>query len=60
MSNATLRMLLKEYEQKRLSHILEAERKKELLYSDNSDLQKIDDELNSFAISTAKAILSRR
>ena len=59
MSDSTLKMLLKEYEQKRLSHILEANAKKEALYASNIDLQKIDEELNSFAINTAKSMLNR-
>ena len=56
----TLKTLLKEYEQKRLSHIMEAEHKKNLLYNSNNDLQKIDNELNTFAINISKSILNRQ
>lgn len=58
MSNSTLKSLLKEYEQKRISAISDLDRRKEKLYSSNSRLAEIDSELNNYAINTAKSILS--
>lgn len=58
MSNSTLKSLLKEYEQKRISAISDLDRRKEKLYSSNSRLAEIDHELNNYAINTAKSILS--
>lgn len=58
MSNSTLKMLLKEYEQKRLSSLLELDRRKEELYTSFPRLQEIDTELNNFALNTAKSILA--
>lgn len=58
MSNSTLKMLLKEYEQKRLNALLDLDRRKEELYSSSPRLQEIDTELNNFALNTAKSILT--
>ena len=58
MSNSTLKILLKEYEQKRLSAFLDLDKRKEELYSSFPRLQEIDNELNNFALNTAKSILS--
>ena len=58
MSNSTLKMLLKEYEQNRLSAFLDLERRKEKLYASSPRLQEIDNELNNFALNTAKSILN--
>lgn len=58
MSNSTLKILLKEYEQKRLSAFLDLDRRKEDLYSSTPRLEEIDTELNNFALNTAKAILN--
>lgn len=58
MSNSTLKSLLKEYEQRRISAISDLDRRKEKLYSSNSRLAEIDSELNNYAINTAKSILS--
>lgn len=57
MSNEVLNSLLKEYEQKKLKAELDAEKRKEDLYQKIPKLQQIEDELNSFAILTAKNIL---
>ncbi len=57
MSNEVLNSLLKEYEQKKLKAELDAEKRKEDLYRKIPKLQQIEDELNNFAILTAKNIL---
>lgn len=58
MSHSTLKMLLKEYEQKRLSALLDFDRRKESLYASSPRLQEIDMELHHFAFHTAKSILT--
>lgn len=58
MSNSSLKLLLKEYEQKRLSAFLDSEKRKEDLYASSPRLQEIDTELSRFALNTAKSILS--
>lgn len=58
MSNSTLKRLLKEYEQKRLSALLDFDRRKEELYASSPRLQEIDTELSQFAFNTAKSILT--
>lgn len=58
MNDSTLKVLLKEYEQKRLSESISLEGKIRQLYSSNKRLEQIDFELNSFAISTAKLIIA--
>ncbi len=58
MSNSTLKNLLKDYEQKRMNAILDLDKRKSALYSSNKRLEEIENELNSFALNTAKAILS--
>ena len=57
MSNEVLNSLLKEYDQKKRKAELDLEKRKEKLYQIIPRLQEIDDELNNFAISTAKNIL---
>lgn len=57
MSNEVLNSLLKEYEQKKLKAELDLEKRKKDLYEKIPKLQQIEDELNSFAILTAKNIL---
>lgn len=57
MSNEILDSLLKDYEQKKLNAELDLENRKEKLYSEVPRLQKIEDDLNNFAIMTAKSIL---
>ena len=58
MANDTLNVLLKDYEHKRLSAELDLEKRKSDLYSLFPKLEQIESELNSFAIATAKSILS--
>ena len=58
MSNEILNTLLKEYDQKKLKAELEAEERKKALYEKFPRLQQIENELNSFAIQTAKNILN--
>lgn len=57
MSNEILDSLLKDYEQKKLNAELDLEKRKEKLYNEVPRLQKIEDDLNNFAIMTAKSIL---
>lgn len=59
MSNEVLNSLLKEYEQKKLRAELDLEERKEELYQKIPKLQEIENELNNFAILTAKNILLR-
>jgi DNA replication protein DnaC len=58
MSNEILNSLLKEYEQKKLQAELNLEKRKQNLYNKIPRLREIEDELNSFAINTAKNILN--
>ena len=58
MSNSTLKNLLKDYEKKRMDAILDLDNRKSALYASNKRLEEIEMELNSFALNTAKAILS--
>ena len=58
MSNEVLNSLLKEYEQKKLNAELDLEKRKQNLYKLIPRLEEIDDELNKFAITTAKNILN--
>ena len=57
MSSEVLNSLLKEYEQKKLKAELDLEKKKEDLYLKYPRLKEIEDDLNHFAINTAKNIL---
>lgn len=57
MSNEFLNSLLKEYEYKKLKAELDLEKRKKELYHKVPELQQIEDELNHFAILTAKNIL---
>ena len=58
MSNEVLNSLLKEYEQKKLNAELDLDRRKNNLYKLIPRLEEIDNELNNFAINTAKNILN--
>ena len=58
MSNEILNSLLKEYEQKKLKAELDLEKKKEALYQKLPELERIENELNQYAIQTAKNILN--
>ena len=57
MANDVLSSLLLEYEQKKRKAELDLESRKEQLYNKIPRLQEIENELNSFAINTAKSIL---
>lgn len=59
MNNSTLKKLLTEYENKRINAIQMADIRKKELYLQYPDLQKIDDELNFLAISTAKSLINK-
>lgn len=58
MANEFLNSLLKEYEQKKIKAEYQAEKRKQELYEKVPKLKEIEDELNHFAISTAKNILN--
>ena len=58
MSNEVLNSLLKEYGQKKLKAELDLEKRKETLYHNVPRLKQIEDNLNNYAISTAKNILN--
>ena len=58
MANEVLNSLLKEYEQKKLNAELDLDRRKQNLYKLIPRLEEIDNELNNFAINTAKNILN--
>lgn len=57
MSDEILNSLLKEYSQKKLKAELDLEKRKEELYNKAPRLKEIEDNLNNFAIFTAKSIL---
>lgn len=57
MANEVLNSLLKDYERKKLTAELDLEKRKEELYRKVPKLQQIEDDLNGFAILTAKNIL---
>lgn len=58
MNNAILNDLLKQYEQKRLAHLRDAENRKKELYLSNPKLQEIDNNISNISIKTAKKILN--
>lgn len=58
MSNEVLNSLLKEYEQKKIKAELDLDIRKQNLYKLIPRLEEIDNELNNFAINTAKNILN--
>ena len=58
MSSSNLKILLHEYEKKRMQAIYSAEQRKTELYEKEPRLQKLDDELNKEAISISKKILA--
>ena len=58
MSNEVLNSILKEYEQKKLNAELDLEKRKKILYEQVPRLEKIEDDLNNYAIMTAKNILN--
>ncbi len=58
MSNAVLNELLKDYDKKQLKAVRDLDNRKKELYLKFPRLQEIEDELNSYAIQSAKSILS--
>ena len=58
MTDKNLENLLSEYEQKRRKAQMDAETKIEQLYEKFPNLEKIDDEINKYAISKSKSILN--
>lgn len=58
MSSEVLNSLLKEYEQKKINAELDLNKRKQNLYKLLPRLEEIDNELNNFAINTAKNILN--
>lgn len=57
MNTLILNDLLKQYEQKRLIHLRDAENRKKELYMSNPKLEKLDEQLSNISINTAKEIL---
>lgn len=57
MSNPTLKILLKEYEQKRLIAELELEKKLNDFFSNNPSISEINDKINRTSIEISKTIL---
>ncbi len=58
MNSSHLKMLLSEYEKKRMQAIYAAEKRKNDLYQMHPQLQKIEDEISKEAISVSKKILT--
>lgn len=58
MANELLSKLLSEYEQRKITAELDLEKRKNQLYEKIPRLQEIEEELNNFAINTAKNILN--
>ena len=59
MANEILDGLLRDYEQRRFHAELDLEKRKSNLYSLFPRLQELEDELNSYAIATTKAMLEK-
>lgn len=57
MSNSTLKILLKEYEQKRLESEIKLEKKLNDFYSNNPSISEINDKINRTSIEISKTIL---
>jgi len=55
MNTSILKELLEEYEQKKIYAELEVEKKKQKLFSSNTDFKKIEDSLNKCGIELARA-----
>ena len=60
MGSSNLKMLLTEYEKKRMNAIYEAEQRKFDLYKKEPKLEEIDDKLSKEAINISKQIISSR
>ena len=58
MDNSTLKVLLQEYEQKRIKANLIAEQNKNNLYKSYPRLEEIENEINKLSIDKIKSILS--
>ena len=58
MDNNLLNSLLREYDQKRIRAEIDLEKRKESLYKLIPELQKIENEINSYSINIAKNILN--
>lgn len=57
MSTSTLKLLLKEWEQKKIKAEIDLEERKKDLYLRLPKLQEIDDEINKYALQTMKSLL---
>ena len=60
MNSSNLKILLSEYERKRLNAIYNAEQRKFDLYEKHPELQEIDDELSKEAINISKQIITSK
>ena len=60
MSSSNLKLLLIEYDKKRMQAIYDAEKRKTELYEKEPRLQKIDDELSKEAINISKKMISSK
>ena len=60
MSNSTLKLLLKEYDKKRLEKELELDKKLELFYSEHPEVSNINDKINKTSIEISKSILQNK
>lgn len=59
MASSTLKLLLKECEQKKIRAEIDLEERKKDLYLKIPELQEIDDEINSSALQTMKLLLNK-
>lgn len=57
MNKSNLKQLLSEYSEKRNREINDAHKRKEEIYAKNPRLEEIDNQISSYALSTAKSIL---
>ena len=57
MSNPNFKILLKEYEQRRLEKQLDLEKKLNKFYMKNPDISEINDKINRTSIEISKSIL---
>lgn len=58
METEVLKSLLKDYEEKRRQAEADLENRKEELYNKNPRLKEVEDDLNKYAITTAKSMLA--
>lgn len=59
MASSTLKLLLKEWEHKKIRAEIDLEQRKKDLYFKIPELQKIDDEINKSALQTMKLLLNK-